>query len=163
MPRNAILTLTLLTAIACLVIYSIDSAPVALAKSRANQQDALAPPPLPTPPATWTVTSTGATGAVKAAGGSGVQHVATCVAATFFVTPSSSSAEGNTVTLLDGSCTSGTALLRWEGYAAPGTTFSINQCDLNVVGTANNAMSLCWLGTQPNAGQTVSLVGYDAN
>src|SRR5438445_7877281 len=90
MPKKAVLLFTFLALVACFLSYKLGSAPVALAKGRPAQQDEAGrvPPPLPTAPATWTITSTGSLGHVvsisRPAGGSGVKHVATCITASFY-------------------------------------------------------------------------------
>lgn len=153
MPKRTALTFTLLALIACFLSYKLGSSPVAHAQS------------LPPAPATWQVSGGGLGGiavASKAAGGSGVQHVATCVS---MVVATSSSATGQAtedVTLRDGAQNSGTVLQSWQFFVSPGSSSSVSLCGLNIVGSANTAMTLQDNNSNSNWSVTLNLVGYDA-
>jgi hypothetical protein len=86
-----------------------------------------------------------------------VQHVVDCVNATVF----STTQEGGEVALelIDGS---GLMLLQWDlpVAASTGPPTQISLCGLNIVGLANEQMTLTF---QSNTGhQSVELIGHDA-
>ena len=171
MQKRAVLTFTLLTLTACFLTYKLGSAPTVLAKAHTTPQDESARvlPPLAAPPGTWVVTSTPAEGtpasAVKAAGGSGVQHVASCVSAT--ILNFNGTLHATTLQLYDGT----TLLMQWYVLVPISTTgsepgyFSFSQCDINVQGSPNTSMTLKLENTvnAPNQEENVNLVGYDAS
>lgn len=167
MTKKVLPLFVLITLAACLLSYKVGSAPVALAKGRAAAQetsDSATPLTLPAAPATWTLWNAGGNTTApitvtQPAGGAGVQHVATCVIATFV--NSAASAGGDTVTLWDGNYSIGKVLLAWDLRALIGTSDSVNLCGLNVVGSANTPMTLSILD-YAQVGGTVGLIGYDA-
>jgi hypothetical protein len=117
MPRKALLLITLLTLIACLLSYKLGSAPVAHAQS------------LPAAPSTWQVSVGGVGGiavASRAAGGSGVQHVATCISMVVAASSSATSEATEAVTLRDGAENSGTVLQTWDFFVSPGSSSSVS-------------------------------------
>jgi hypothetical protein len=167
MPKKAVLLFTFLALVACFLSYKLGSAPVALAKARPAQQEEAAPPPLPTAPTTWTLNSAPGIHGVsptvtRAAGGSGVKHVATCISVRDYNTGSTANTEQ--VFLRDGPSGTGAVLAEW----LIGITSTVNDersvdlCDLNIVGSANTAMTLEF-GTMNNLHYAnVLLIGYDA-
>jgi hypothetical protein len=167
MPKKVVFAFSLLAITACFLSYRLGSSPIAYAKARPiPQEGAVAKPPLSSPPATWTLTAlgTGTAGAiVTRPAASGVQHVATCITASFFVSPSSTSAIGNTLGLYNGASISGGPIRYWEVYALPGTSVHIDLCGLSTVGTTDDGMTLAWTGGGANEETAVSLEGYDAD
>jgi hypothetical protein len=171
MQKRAALTFTLLALTACFLSYKLGSAPVALAKSHPAQQEiGAAPPTLPTAPATWTL-SFGPAGlntaasVTQPAGGAGVKHVASCIAATLSIeSPGNSNPNFNfeVLELFDGTPTTGRQLLAWNILQPVLTTGTINVCGLNVVGSPNTPMTLGFRGNPGFEVQAVNLVGYDA-
>ena len=149
MPRKVASLFALLTLIACLVSYKFGSAPVAHAQS------------LPTAPATWSLTVSGGNvhetlSVTKPAGGAGVQHVATCVVATFWNNGTTYSPETQ-VQLVDGT----NSVMAFTLAAPTNSSSSVSQCGLNIVRAANTPMTLQAL---INTGEyaSLNLVGYDA-
>jgi hypothetical protein len=167
MPKKAVFALSLLALTACFLSYRLGSSPVAYAKARPTpQEEAVARPPQSAPPATWTLTALGTSTAgaiVTRPAASGVQHVATCVTASFYVSPSATSAIGNTLGLYNGTSISGGPIRYWLVYALPGTSVNINLCGLSTVGTTDDGMTLAWSGTGTTEDTSVSLEGYDAD
>jgi hypothetical protein len=162
MPRKLILPLTFLALTACLLAYKFGSASSVFAKPGLPQGEMpaqAAPPTLPTAPATWTLTD-GAVGAratvTEAAGGAGVQHVATCIA--FSVYNFATANQTSSIYLMNGS----TIVWQYGMDMAPGTTSSQSVCGLNIVGSANTAMTLEAGIYSSTMNITVNLVGYDA-
>jgi len=159
--KNVALLLSLL-GLVCL-IYGIS-------RALANPPHAFAQG-LPAPPATWSATDLKVSGQAAAsvsiaAGGSGVQHVATCISANMVSAGVGSTWCHGNVRLRNGPSGSGTPLQQWS-LTVPGSnnTVGVSQCDLNVVGSPNTAMTLEFDGICSSGGtvQTVNLVGYDAS
>jgi hypothetical protein len=159
MSKKTMVSTGLLLLIACFISFKFGSAPAVKAQSG-----------LPTAPATWTLTgpSTLAWGQLvsvtKPAGGPGVKHVTTCVNAWAYYY------YGNggliplplELELLDGS----TILQEWYVpittiYGNTNTVFSWSQCDLNITGSPNTAMTLKIASQQTNGEEIVNLVGYE--
>lgn len=166
MTKKVVPLFALITLAACLFSYKLGSAPTALAKAPAPQEmsDQAAPQTLPTAPATWTLTAQGGGTKVatltRPAGGSGVKHVATCIAF-------SENSVGTTyadfgVALRDGPSQTGTVIWQYAVTAEPGVSIDHSICDLNIVGSANTAMTLEMSGDTQFVGESVNLVGYDA-
>jgi hypothetical protein len=85
------------------------------------------------------------------------------VTGSFEVSPSATSALGNTLGLYNGASISGGPIRQWFVYALPGTTVHIDLCGLSSVGTTDDGMTLAWSGGAINTDTTVSLEGYDAD
>jgi hypothetical protein len=163
MPKKTALTFTLLALTACFLSYKLGSVPVAHAKSHAPQQDSAVAPPLPTAPATWSLTAAFENAAVsvtRPAGGAGVKHVATCIAGANF-NPSGTGA-ASALELWDGAPGTGTLLFETGVGAPQGAPGHMELCDLNIVGSPNTAMTLEFTSYAPDLKQGVNLVGYDA-
>jgi hypothetical protein len=172
MPKKAVFLITLLTLAACFLSYTLGSTPVALANRRAGVQNeaAQAQPPLASPPGTWVLTSAaqGSTPAsVTKAAASGVQHVVTCVSASVWFNGASDYGSFRLL-LRDGPSGTGNIIMQWweNMPAATGGNaqlYTFSQCDINVVGNADSAMTLEFDRIDsPVMLQTVNLVGYDA-
>ncbi len=163
MLKKVLPIFTILLVAACFLSYKHGSAPTAFAKGNGSPQQVSdpAPPPLPAPPAEWVVHAVANPGSIavatRPAGGAGVQHVVDCVSATVYAT----SGVGDEVALqlLDGS---GAQLMLWTLTAASSSNgpSQVSICGLNVVGVANETMTLEFL---TNVGfQAVNLIGHDA-
>lgn len=151
MTKKILPLFVLITLGACLLSYKFGSVPVAHAQS------------LPPSPNTWVLHNAGGNvttplTVTKPAGGSGVQHVATCVIATF---SNQRTTSFTTVAYLFDGNYGGPQLLTWNIAAPGGPSDSVNLCGLNVVGTANTPMTAA-IGDNTNIFVTVGLVGYDA-
>ena len=162
-----VLGLSLLVLTACLLSYRLGSSSVAYAKAGPMPQERAAPRPLlSAAPATWTLTALGTATAgaiVTRPAASGVQHVATCVTASFYVSASATSAIGNTLGLYNGASLSGGPIRYWLVSALPGTSVSIDLCGLSTVGATGDGMTLGWSGAGTEEDTSVSLEGYDAD
>jgi hypothetical protein len=168
MTKKILPLFVLVTLAACLLSYKVGSAPVALAKGRSAPEGAsesAAPLTLPAAPATWSLTNAGGLGNptevyVTEPALAGVQHVATCITATYVNAGATGSASGAGLFLVNGNY-GGPGVLHWELLATNGNSSSINLCGLNVVGSVDTPMTL-EIANLPNAYVTVNLVGYDA-
>ena len=145
----------LITLAACLFSYKFGSVLVAHAQS------------LPPSPETWSVTAYGGAGQTvsisQPAGGTGVQHVVTCIMATYYNTTVGTKTAAELVFLRNGPSGTGPILLQWPFEVAVGATGSVNLCGLNLVGSPNTAMTLEFPGNQStSAGEVLSMIGYDA-
>lgn len=179
MSRKTAFAFTLLVLAACCLSYKLGSAPSALAKARPQQDGVASALTLPTAPANWAITtSVGGSGlvtATRAAGGSGVKHVATSLSFTLSVSATTAGGCSTVVFLRDGPSQTGTVLQQWfiavHGGGGSGTctgvacynSTSMAISDLNVVGSANTPMTLeSNGGCGTNYDSSVNLVGYDA-
>lgn len=165
MLKKPAFAITVLALSACFLSYKFGSTPVALAKPRAPQEDSVAPT-LPPSPGTWAINvlapESARAIATKAAGGAGVQHVATCVSATV---ENFNAVPGNlTLQLLDGTV----ILQQWQlitpystgSFGGGGLVFSL--CGLNLAGSVNTSMTLQFSVNGTNQTENVNLIGYDA-
>lgn len=122
---------------------------------------------LVTEPGNWTVyhapaANTQAT-ASKAAGGAGVRHVCKAVSFTLVAGASAPTAATATVNLRDGATGAGTILMSWTVAisAVAGACNTVSLSGLNIVGTANTAMTIEYTGSVgANTTTSVNLVGY---
>lgn len=163
--KSAVFAFSILLLFGCLS-YKVASPRIVLASSAQRQQAFGAVPPLPASPGTWALDAYGNGSSspvyvTRSAGGSGVQHVATCVTANFFILPGQGLSESSTVLVLRDGGTTGSVLLSWEFLVPPNKTENINLCGLNVVGSANQAMTLM-IGNPSGTAVVINLVGYDA-
>ncbi len=106
------------------------------------------------------VVSTQAT-ASKAAGGAGVRHVVDCISFSTGAT-TAPAATALTVQVRDGATGAGTII--WErrvvAAASTGTFNEFATCGLNLIGTANTAMTIEFSALLTNLFESVSLSGY---
>lgn len=118
-------------------------------------------------PGDWTVTHLPAANAqataTKAAGGGTVRHVATSITASFVANTTAPAASIVTVALRDGTTGAGTVL--WQSrmvvQAVAGDWHTIALSDLNIVGSANTAMTLEFdAAGGANTVESVTLTGY---
>lgn len=117
----------------------------------------------------WSVTSAPAVSTVasasKAAGGAGVKHVADCISFSAGAT-SAPALTKLQVNLRDGATGAGTIVLQKIVVIPAATGQSVaahSVCGLNIVGTANTAMTLEFSALLTNLFEEVSLTGYDVN
>lgn len=100
----------------------------------------------------------------KAAGGAGVRHVCTSISATLVAGATAPTATTVEVALRDGATGAGTIL--WEQtigiQAVAGATNAIHIAPLNIIGSANTAMTLEFSAAAgANTLESVSMTGYD--
>lgn len=102
--------------------------------------------------------------ASKAAGGVGVRHVADCVTVSAGAA-TAPAATVLTINLRDGATGAGTVL--WTTQITAGATATnhgnVAFCGLNLIGTANTAMTLEFSALLTNENESVTLTGYDVN
>ncbi len=116
--------------------------------------------------ARWSVNSNPAVStqatASKAAGGAGVRHVVDCISFSSGATTAPGAATALTVQVRDGASGAGTII--WERrVVAPASTGTFNEfatCGLNLIGTANTAMTIEWSALLTSLFESVSLSGY---
>lgn len=120
------------------------------------------------PPGEWAINSAPAAGTqasvTRAAGGAGVRHVAKAVAITLASTGLLPTVATFTVSLRDGPSGGGAILMTWviRVDAAINKNYApITMCGLNVVGSADTAMTIEFNAGAANLLQAVSLTGYD--
>ena len=118
-------------------------------------------------PSMWAVQHTPATNTQatisKAAGGGTVRHVCTSISATISA-PAAPTAAQVIVNLRDGATGAGTILLSWTGalQATAGDRWGVVLSGLNIVGTANTAMTLEFTAAGgANTYEQVAMSGYD--
>jgi len=169
MPTKAAVTAAVIVVAATFLSFRPFSPPAALAKPHASQEGSAGPLALPAAPPNWSLTAyaCGACGnkaasATRPAGGSGVKHVASCISFSAYVTPTTSQPLSNSVVLRDGASGTGTVVFRLDSYEPPGNGFVQSVCGLNIVGSADTAMTIEFLGINSYIGQDVNLIGYDA-
>jgi hypothetical protein len=118
-------------------------------------------------PGQWAVTHSPAANTQatisKAAGGAGVRHVCTSLAARIVGGTTAPAAVSVTLNLRDGATGAGTVLASWT-FVLAGAIAAKDEvilCDLNIVGTANTAMTLEFSAAGgANTLESVNLVGY---
>lgn len=161
MPKKAVLFFAIFTLAACIVTYRLGSAPVAQAKPRPVPEVSST---LPAAPATWSLTgsSTYKSGAVitQPAGGTGVQHVVTCLA--FSMSNDSAGKVFSTAILRNGASQTSPALWQYNFAIEAGASVVHSVCDLSIVGSADTALTFETSAYGPAVGSYVNLVGYDA-
>lgn len=125
---------------------------------------------LATKPGEWAVThapaaNTQAT-ASKAAGGAGVRHVCKSVSARIVGGTTAPAAVSVTLNLRDGATGAGTILWSWTMVLAGAIAAkdSIDLTDLNIVGSANTAMTLEFSAAGgANTLESVNIAGFSVN
>lgn len=171
MTKKVLPLFVIITLAACLFSYKLGSAPVALAKGRTSAQEiseSAAPLTLPTAPATWALTKYLGTGGTpgasvsRPAGGTGVQHVATCISVSIGLLGSAPSSEGELAVLRDGASGTGTILFQTYFSLQPGQSSTQSVCDLDIVGSPNTPMTLEFEAGTSYTIEYVNLIGYDA-
>ncbi len=117
-----------------------------------------------TKPGQWTASAQATAGtpsASKAAGGAGVSHVCTGIVAS--VAAAATAQTPVIVNLRDGATGAGTILATFALSAPANGTGIVSIAGLNIIGTANTAMTLEFAGaTAAAVVGSVNLVGYDA-
>jgi hypothetical protein len=120
-------------------------------------------PVLTASPGTWSISNQGtaaAASATKAAGAAGVAHVVTSISIT--VTCAGTAQTPVVVNLRDGATGVGTVLRTWALAALVGTTYNINEPNLNIAGTAATALTIEFAAaTAANVVASVNATGYD--
>lgn len=98
----------------------------------------------------------------KAAGGAGIVHVCTSISATL-ATIGTAQAAAAVLVLRDGATGAGTILWTKQVALPANAVWNVDLSDLNIVGTANTAMTLEFTAAGVAASfSSVSLSGYDA-
>jgi hypothetical protein len=117
-------------------------------------------------PGSWAIFHAPAVGVVatisRAAGAAGVRHV--CDSISFTVNAVAAITVPVVVNLRDGATGAGTILRSWRVTAPVGTTYSISETGLNLVGTAATAMTLEFAAAPAGTDfQNVNLAGHDVS
>jgi len=89
-----------------------------------------------------------------------LKHVATCLA--FSEENAGTTLANYALFLRDGPSQTGTVIWQYDIAVEPGVSIEHSICDLNIVGSANTAMTLEFTSVGGVTGETVNLVGYDA-
>jgi hypothetical protein len=171
MPKRVVFLVVSLSLATGFLGYRLGSTPVTLANPRPTPQDAstaeLPVAALPTAPAEWTFTSMPSQGTAPSivipAGGSGVKRVVDCVSINDIHVGSTSGSFDQV--LLENGVAGSAKLMRWDlGIpAANSGGASIQVCGLNIVGSANTAMTLRFGSVNGGSiSASVDLVGHDA-
>jgi hypothetical protein len=118
-------------------------------------------------PGNWAITNVpaAATQATisKAAGGAGVRHVCTSIAATFS-TAGTAQATALVLNLRDGATGAGTVLWSKQVVLNTNSVWDVNISGLNIVGSANTAMTLEFAAAGVAASfESVALTGFDCS